>query len=90
MKTLLLPRYNSIPAHCVYSPASLSPPADYVTCVCVGQLSPFPFDLVKTELDRYGPDTDVLWAQEEAKNNGAWAYVEPRFETAAATPKVIR
>ena len=28
--------------------------------------------------------------QEEAKNNGAWAYIEPRFETTAAKAKVIR
>ena len=53
------------------------------------QLSPFPFDLVKEQLDLYNT-SDIMWVQEEAKNNGGWAYVQPRFETAAAAANVIR
>ena len=45
---------------------------------------------MKRELDLYPAEADVLWVQEEAKNNGAWGYVEPRFETAAASDSVIR
>merc|ERR1719210_2394917 len=46
----------------------------------VEQISPFPFDLVKEELEKY-PRASVVWAQEEHKNMGAWSYVAPRFST---------
>jgi len=63
---------------------------DKVAIVRLEQLSPFPFDEVKQQLDLYPSDADVIWTQEEAKNNGAWAYIEPRFETTAAKAKIIR
>jgi len=46
----------------------------------VEQIAPFPYDLVKAELDRY-PGASVVWAQEEHKNGGPWSYVQPRFAT---------
>lgn len=46
----------------------------------VEQLTPFPFDLVKKELEKY-PKAKVVWAQEEHKNMGGWTYVKPRMET---------
>ncbi|XP_037082779.1 2-oxoglutarate dehydrogenase, mitochondrial-like [Pollicipes pollicipes] len=63
---------------------------EQVAIVRLEQLSPFPFDEVKQQLDLYPADADIVWTQEEAKNNGAWAYIEPRFETTAARAKVIR
>ena len=45
------------------------------------QISPFPYDLVATELSRY-PNAELVWTQEEPKNMGAWQYVQPRFSTA--------
>ncbi|GLB41140.1 putative 2-oxoglutarate dehydrogenase complex E1 component mitochondrial precursor [Lyophyllum shimeji] len=45
------------------------------------QISPFPYDLITPELDRY-PNADLLWCQEEPLNNGAWSYVGPRIYTA--------
>ncbi|XP_037084049.1 2-oxoglutarate dehydrogenase, mitochondrial-like isoform X2 [Pollicipes pollicipes] len=63
---------------------------DKVAIVRLEQLSPFPFDEVKQQLDLYPADADIIWTQEEAKNNGAWAYIEPRFETTAAKAKIIR
>lgn len=44
------------------------------------QLTPFPFDLIQTELEKY-PGAQVSWVQEEHKNSGAWPYVQPRFNT---------
>lgn len=49
----------------------------------VEQISPFPFDLVKKHADEF-PNANIVWAQEEPKNMGAWAYVNPRIETALA------
>ncbi|XP_062340486.1 2-oxoglutarate dehydrogenase complex component E1 isoform X2 [Osmerus eperlanus] len=46
----------------------------------VEQLSPFPFDLVKAETDRY-PNADLVWCQEEHKNQGYYDYVKPRIRT---------
>lgn len=44
------------------------------------QLAPFPFDLVMRELRRY-PDAQLMWAQEEPLNMGAFHHVSPRIET---------
>lgn len=53
-----------------------------VALVRVEQLSPFPFDLVKDQLDLYA-GAEVVWCQEEPKNQGGWQYVRPRIETAS-------
>ena len=47
----------------------------------VEQLSPLPYDLITPHLDKY-PNADLVWAQEEPLNNGAWTYVQPRLITA--------
>ncbi|NXA56202.1 OGDHL protein, partial [Nothocercus julius] len=44
------------------------------------QISPFPFDLLKKELEKY-PEADLVWCQEEHKNSGYYDYVKPRFRT---------
>lgn len=46
----------------------------------VEQLSPFPYDLIRAECAKY-PNAQIVWAQEEHKNMGAWDYVHPRFNT---------
>ena len=38
------------------------------------QLSPFPYQEVREQLERW-PRAQVVWAQEEAMNYGAWNYV---------------
>ena len=48
------------------------------------QISPFPYDLVKQEIERY-PNARIAWAQEEHKNMGAWSYVFPRLKTLMRT-----
>ncbi|XP_033193395.1 2-oxoglutarate dehydrogenase, mitochondrial isoform X5 [Bombus vosnesenskii] len=54
---------------------------DKVAIVRVEQISPFPYDLVKKEADKYA-NAELIWAQEEHKNQGAWTYIQPRFHTA--------
>jgi 2-oxoglutarate dehydrogenase E1 component len=45
------------------------------------QLYPFPDHELRDVLQQYGAVTEVIWAQEEPKNMGAWTYVEPRLRT---------
>ncbi|XP_045472665.1 2-oxoglutarate dehydrogenase, mitochondrial isoform X3 [Harmonia axyridis] len=54
--------------------------ANDIALIRVEQISPFPFDLIKKECDKY-PNAEIAWAQEEHKNQGYWTYVQPRFET---------
>jgi 2-oxoglutarate dehydrogenase E1 component len=54
---------------------------DKVAIARVEQISPFPYDLIKKEVEKY-PNAELIWAQEEHKNQGAWTYVQPRFVTA--------
>jgi 2-oxoglutarate dehydrogenase E1 component len=46
------------------------------------QLHPFPADALATELLRFGRLEHVIWAQEEARNHGAWHLVRDQLETA--------
>ncbi|XP_064421602.1 2-oxoglutarate dehydrogenase complex component E1 isoform X1 [Latimeria chalumnae] len=46
----------------------------------VEQLSPFPFDLILEEVKKY-PNADLLWCQEEHKNQGYYDYMKPRIRT---------
>jgi 2-oxoglutarate dehydrogenase E1 component len=43
------------------------------------QLYPFPARALIAELSRF-PHAEVVWAQEEPKNMGAWTFVEPNIE----------
>lgn len=44
----------------------------------VEQISPFPYDLLKKEIETY-PNAKICWVQEEPKNMGGWFYVQPRL-----------
>lgn len=52
-----------------------------VALVRIEQLSPFPFDKVLEEANRF-PNAEIAWCQEEPKNMGAWFYTKPRIQTA--------
>nr|CAH0106468.1 unnamed protein product [Daphnia galeata] len=47
----------------------------------IEQICPFPFDLIRDEINKY-PNAQLKWAQEEHKNMGVWSFVQPRFQTA--------
>ena len=53
---------------------------DKIAIARIEQISPFPFDLVKQECDKYA-NAELVFAQEEHKNHGAWAYALPRLQT---------
>uniref|UniRef100_A0A1I7XCQ8 2-oxoglutarate dehydrogenase, mitochondrial n=1 Tax=Heterorhabditis bacteriophora TaxID=37862 RepID=A0A1I7XCQ8_HETBA len=46
----------------------------------VEQISPFPYDLIQQECQKY-PGAELIWSQEEHKNMGAWGFVQPRFNS---------
>jgi 2-oxoglutarate dehydrogenase E1 component len=54
----------------------------------VEQLYPFPLDAVSALIDSYPAVQQVVWAQEEPQNMGAWRSIRHRLEEAAsrATP----
>jgi len=43
------------------------------------QLYPFPDNVLAEELARF-PKAEIVWCQEEPKNQGAWTFVAPRIE----------
>ncbi|MFZ1107059.1 MAG: 2-oxoglutarate dehydrogenase E1 component [Rhodomicrobium sp.] len=45
----------------------------------VEQLYPFPARALIQELSRF-PNAEVVWCQEEPKNQGAWTFIEPNIE----------
>ncbi|MCB8747945.1 2-oxoglutarate dehydrogenase E1 component [Rhodoferax sp. U2-2l] len=49
---------------------------DDVTLIRVEQLYPFPHKAFATELKKYPNATEVVWAQDEPQNQGAWFYVQ--------------
>lgn len=59
---------------------------DSVALVRVEQICPFPYDLITEQLELY-KDAVLLWAQEEHKNQGAWPYVQARFDTTILNKK---
>ena len=46
----------------------------------IEELSPFPFAAVRDVLARYAAAHDVVWVQEEPRNQGAWTHVGPRLD----------
>jgi len=51
-----------------------------VSIVRIEQLYPFPGEALLARLKRMTGLQEVVWAQEEPKNQGYWAHVEPRLE----------
>lgn len=52
-----------------------------IALVRLEQIAPFAFDRVAEECAKYS-NAEVIWAQQEPKNMGAYSYVAPRLETA--------
>jgi 2-oxoglutarate dehydrogenase E1 component len=55
----------------------------HVALTRVEELYPWPHSSVGSLLDFYPGTDEVVWAQEEPKNMGAWTYVSPRLRAAA-------
>ena len=51
---------------------------DDVALVRLEQLHPFPFEVLREVLARYGT-RDIMWVQEEPWNMGGWSYIQDRL-----------
>ena len=56
---------------------------DHVSVVRIEQLYPFPGEPLAIRLKRMTNLEDIVWCQEEPKNNGAWFFVDRLIEQAA-------
>jgi len=52
---------------------------DDVYILRIEQLYPVPTQSLRAELARF-KDADMVWCQEEPKNQGAWSFIEPNLE----------
>jgi 2-oxoglutarate dehydrogenase E1 component len=62
----------------------------HVALVRVEELYPWPHEAVAKIVDLYPNATEVVWAQEEPKNMGAWSYVSPRLRVSTGNVMIVR
>ncbi|MEP7380394.1 MAG: 2-oxoglutarate dehydrogenase E1 component [Gemmatimonadota bacterium] len=62
----------------------------HLAVVRVEQLYPWPHEDVSRLVDLYPNIAEIVWAQEEPKNMGAWSYVAPRLRASAGNALIIR
>ena len=62
----------------------------HIAVVRVEQLYPWPSEEVERIVDLYPSVEEVVWAQEEPKNMGAWAYIAPRLRVSTGNAMVVR
>jgi 2-oxoglutarate dehydrogenase E1 component len=65
-------------------------PAKHVAVVRVEELYPWPHEEIARIIDRYGGIEEVVWAQEEPRNMGAWSFVWPRLRASTGNAIPIR
>lgn len=53
---------------------------DDIAIIRLEQLYPFPYEEIKVELDKYPQVKEVMWAQEEPRNQGAFYQIRHRIE----------
>jgi 2-oxoglutarate dehydrogenase E1 component len=64
--------------------------ARHVALVRVEELYPWPGNQVAQIVDLYPEIEEVVWAQEEPKNQGAWSYVAPRLRVSTGNALLTR
>ncbi|RKO95047.1 hypothetical protein CAUPRSCDRAFT_9422, partial [Caulochytrium protostelioides] len=61
-----------------------------VRLVRVEELAPFPLPEIERLLEQHAETQDIVWLQEEAQNQGAWTYVEPRLRLVLQPGQTLR
>jgi 2-oxoglutarate dehydrogenase E1 component len=64
--------------------------ARHVALVRVEELYPWPQQDLERLVDAYDAVEEVVWAQEEPRNMGAWSYAEPRLRATAGNRIPVR
>ena len=62
---------------------------DGIAILRIEQLYPFPADHLLRQLRRYAKATDIVWAQEEPLNQGAWDQIKHRFQQALGATRKL-
>jgi 2-oxoglutarate dehydrogenase E1 component len=60
-----------------------------VALIRVEELAPWPREIGEL-VDQYPNVEEVVWAQEEPKNMGAWTYIQPRLRASIGTLTMLR
>jgi 2-oxoglutarate dehydrogenase E1 component len=61
-----------------------------IALIRIEQLYPFPDIELSTELKRYSEIKDIVWCQEESKNQGAWYSVQHHLASCLAKTQTLR
>ena len=64
--------------------------APHVALVRVEELYPWPGNQIAQVVDLYPAIEEVVWAQEEPKNSGAWSYASPRLRVSTGNALMLR
>ena len=64
--------------------------ASHVAIVRIEELYPWPGNQVAQIVDAYPVIEEVVWAQEEPKNGGAWSYAAPRLRVSTGNALLMR
>ena len=64
--------------------------APHVAIVRIEELYPWPGNQVAHIVDLYPAIEEVMWAQEEPKNQGSWSYVAPRLRMSTGNALLTR
>jgi len=62
----------------------------HIALARVEELYPWPHEEVARIVDLYPSLTEVVWAQEEPKNMGAWSFVSPRLRVSTGNAMIVR
>ena len=61
----------------------------HVVLIRIEELYPFPAENLNVVLEKYKNAEQLVWCQEEPKNQGAWDYFEPRFAAKLDHPCMV-
>jgi 2-oxoglutarate dehydrogenase E1 component len=73
-----------------YDLAAAPSRSNSVALVRVEELYPWPHEEIAALMDLYPAVEQVMWAQEEPRNQGAWTYVQPRLRASAGAAVGVR
>ncbi|MGH7709917.1 MAG: 2-oxoglutarate dehydrogenase E1 component, partial [Gemmatimonadaceae bacterium] len=74
----------------IYYDLAMAERPSHVALVRVEELYPWPHEEVSATIDHYPNVSEIVWAQEEPKNMGAWTYAAPRLRASVGNALAIR